>query len=109
MCSLSTIIICRFHLNLQRKNAHPNSNASQDLPTISIGSFRAASQKMHNVIMAEFGGSLVDENAEAEGSREAVETGMPAGMTEDGIELDEYQSWPQDAELTNAIGESLSY
>ena len=57
--------------------------------------------------MAEFGGSLVDENAEAEGSREEVETGMSAGTTEEGIELDEYQSQPQDAELTDVIGESL--
>ena len=59
--------------------------------------------------MAEFGGSLVDENAGAEGSGEGVETGMPVGTTEDGIELDEYQSQPQDAELTDTIGESLSY
>ena len=66
---------------------------------------------MNDAIMSEFGGSLVDENAEAEGSREfqEVEIGMPAGMTEDGIELHEYQSRPQDAELTDAIGESSSY
>ena len=57
--------------------------------------------------MAEFGGSLVDENAEAEGSREGVET-MPAGTMEDGIELDEYQLRPQDGELMD-IGESLLY
>ena len=61
---------------------------------------------MHNAIMSEFGGSLVDENAEAEGSREGVETGMPAGTMEDGIELDEYQLQPQDGEHTD-IGESL--
>ena len=64
---------------------------------------------MHDAVMSEFGGSLVDENAEAEGSREGVETGMPAGTMEDGIELHEYQSQPQEAELTDAIGESSSY
>ena len=53
---------------------------------------------MHNAVMAEFGGSLVDGNAEA--SMEEVEAGVPAGMTEDGIELEEFQ--PQDAEITDA-------
>jgi hypothetical protein len=53
--SLSTIIICRFHLDLQRQNAHPNSNATWSLPTLSIGSFHAASRRMHEAVMAEFG------------------------------------------------------
>ena len=51
----------------------------------------------------------MDGNSEAEGSREGVETGMPAGTMEDGIELHEYQSQPHDAELMDTIGESLSY
>jgi hypothetical protein len=53
MCSLSAIIICRLHLDLQRQNAHPNANWS--LPTLSIGSFHAASRRMHEAVMAEFG------------------------------------------------------
>jgi hypothetical protein len=53
--SLSAIIICRFHLDLQRQNAHPNSNANWSLPTLSIGSFHAASRRMHEAVMAEFG------------------------------------------------------
>ena len=48
-------------------------------------SFQAASHRMHNAVMAEFGGSLVDGNTEA--SMEEVEPGVPAGMTEHGIEL----------------------
>ena len=80
-------------------NAHPNSNISQDLPTISLGSFQAASQRMHNAVMAEFGGSLVDGNAEA--STEEVEAGVPARTTEDGIELEEFQPHSQDAEITD--------
>ena len=80
-------------------NTHPNSNTSQGLPTISLGSFRAASQRMHNAVMGEFGGSLVDGNAEA--STEEVEAGVPAGMIEDGIELEEFQPQPQDAEITD--------
>ena len=75
-------------------NAHPISNVSRDLATTSIGSFRAAGHKVHNAVMAEFGGSLVDENAETEGSGEGVETGMFAGMTEDGMELHDFQSQP---------------
>ena len=66
-------------------NAHPNTNTSQGLPTISLVSFQAASHRMHNAVMAEFGGSLVDGNTEA--SMEEVEPGVPAGMTEHGIEL----------------------
>ena len=77
----------------------------QGLPTISIGSFRAGSQRTHDAVMAEFGGSLVDGNAEAEVSMEEMEPGVPAGMTEDGIELEkleDFQLQPQDAEITDA-------
>ena len=59
--------------------------------------------------MAEFGGSLADEGVEAEGSREEVEPGIPAGTTEDGMELHGFHPRPQDAELTDAIGEFASY
>ena len=82
-------------------NAHPNSNTSQDLPTSSIGSFRAASQRMHNAVMAEFGSSLVDGN-EAEASMEEGDPGVPAGTTENGIDVEEFQPQPQDAEITDA-------
>ena len=49
--------------------------------------------------MAEFGGSLVDESIEAEGSREEVEPGVPAGMAEDGIELEGFQFHLHGAEI----------
>ena len=112
-CSISTIIICRFHLNLQR-NAHPDSNTSQGLPTISLGSFRAASQRIHDAVMAEFGGSLVVDSVEAEAAGDDIVTpdpDMPSGMTEDGIELEEFQSRRQSTERTPrlAMGESCSY
>ena len=87
-------------------NAHPISNA---LANTSIGSFRAAGHKVHDAVMAEFGGSFVDENAETEGSGEGVETGMLAGTTEDGMELHEFYPRPQHAELADTIGESSSY
>lgn len=49
--------------------------------------------------MAEFGGSLVNENIEDEVSNKEVEHDMPLGRTENGIELREYQSGPQGAEI----------
>ena len=64
---------------------------------------------MHDAVMAEFGGSLAEENAKAEGSREEVEPGIPAVMMEDGIELDGFHPQTEDGELTDAIGESSSY
>ena len=59
--------------------------------------------------MAEFGSSLVDENAEVEGSREGVEPDIPAWTTEDGIELHGFQWRLQDGDLMNSIGEPLWY
>ena len=76
-------------------NAYPNSNTSQGLPTISIGTFQAASQRMHNAIMAEFGGSLVDECVEAKATRDVtLGLDMSSGTTGDVIELEEFQSQP---------------
>ena len=100
MYSLSTIIICCFHLDLQRNaQLNTNTNTLQGLPTISLGSFRAASQRVHDTVMAEFGGSLVEESVEAGVSRGEVEPAVAAGMTEDEVELEECQSWPQGAEI----------
>ena len=42
--------------------------------------------------MAEFGATLVVESAEAEQSREEEEHDTPAETTEDGTELEEFQS-----------------
>lgn len=50
--------------------------------------------------MAEFGGSLVNGSIEAEVSREEAEHGIHAGTTEDGIELEDSQSRPQDLGIT---------
>ena len=43
--------------------------------------------------MVEFGDSLVNENAKANGSREEAEPYMPEMMTEHVTELEEFQSW----------------
>ena len=80
ICSLSTIIICRFHLDLQEKNAHPNN--SRDLSTIAIGSFRAANQQIHDAVMEEFGGSLGDESVEGEAAMDGIELEVSVPATE---------------------------
>ena len=103
------MIICHFHLNLQR-NAHPNSNTSQ--PTISIWNFQAASQRMHDAVMAEFGGSLVAERVEAEASADEMVTldpDMSLGMMGNVIELEEFQSQPQPAERMPGSSVSLAH
>ena len=53
--------------------------------------------------MAEFGGSLVDESVDADASRVEVGPDIPAGTTEDGTELEEFQSpGPQRAGILDA-------
>ncbi|KAF8496637.1 hypothetical protein JB92DRAFT_2834577 [Gautieria morchelliformis] len=65
--SLSVIVICRFHLALQERVAHPNSttHSSQHL----ITSFHAATRKIHNSLMDEFGDLSIEEI----GTSEAIE------------------------------------
>jgi hypothetical protein len=104
--SLSAIIICHFHLDLQvhRRNEHPNTNTSK-----SLSSFHAATQWIHDTVMTEFGDSLSDSlsdegvGAEAEGSPHAMvpaDRDMPPEMTENVIGLVEIQPRPQDSEIT---------
>ena len=54
------------------------------------------------MVMSEFGGSLVDESVEAEASREDSGPDIIAGMIEHGVELEEFQSRTQGAEITDA-------
>ena len=64
---------------------------------MSIGSFRVASQRMHNAVMAEFGGSLVDDNVEAEAAGDVTPApDVSSGTTQEVIEL--FQSRPQSTE-----------
>ena len=54
---------------------------------------------MHNAIMAEFGGSLVDEHVEAEtAGNVTLDPDMSSETTGDVIELEEFLSQPQSAE-----------
>jgi hypothetical protein len=103
MYSLSTILISRFHIHLQTRNAYTNTNTSRGLPTISIGSFHAATQRIHDAVLAEFGNPGPDLLVGSVVSSETVmptDRDMSAEMTEDDISLVEIQSSIQDAENT---------
>ena len=97
ICSLSTIIICRFHLDLQQRNAllNSNTNPSADLPTISVGTFHAATQRLHLNLMEEFGDVQTAKGTEV--VQEAVATPDPDMPTPH--ELEETQSQPQGTEI----------
>ena len=59
---------------------------------------------MHDAVMAEFGGSLVDESVEAEavgGGVVTLDPDISSGTTGDEIELEAFQSPPQGAEITD--------
>ena len=97
ICSLSTIIICRFHLDLQQRNARLlslNTSTLADLPTISVGTFHAATQRLHLTLMEEFGDSQIAKGTEA--AQEAVAT--PDLVPYD-IELEEIRSRPQGTQI----------
>ena len=71
---------------------------------------------MHDAVMAEFGGSLVDDSvAKAEAAADDIVTPGPdmvSGITRDEIELKEFESWRQCTGTTEAmviIGESSSH
>ena len=88
-CSLSVIIICRIHLDLLEKNPHVNgSTYSSPFP---IGSFHAATRRIHNVIIDEFGDRNVTEAFDTGiSSSDVIELqDIPASDTEC-INLDEY-------------------
>ena len=54
---------------------------------------------MHNAVIAEFGGSLVDDNVEAEAAGDVTPApDVSSGTTGEVIELDEFQSRPQSTE-----------
>jgi hypothetical protein len=99
-CSLSVIIVCRCHLALQKRLPHPNGTThSEHHPVMS---FRAATQKIHNSLMDEFGDPSVDET----GISEAIEPhGMdsPSSNAISAIELEEVSC---DRKLAGAVDDS---
>lgn len=96
--SLSAIVICRHHLDLQRENRNPNAKTTWNLPTLSIGSFKVAIPTMHDVIVAEFGDSSTDEVHETDATRdEIIPLNMAKVMAGDDISLVEIRCQLPDA------------
>lgn len=96
--SLSSILICRFHLMLQKRNAHPNINTTGSLPLSSIGGFHTAAQKMHDAVVDEFGDSNTLECFETETPEEGIMF-RDDSTTGDGVRLMELQTQPQGCEI----------
>ncbi|KAF8486707.1 hypothetical protein JB92DRAFT_3022536 [Gautieria morchelliformis] len=100
--SLSVIIICRCHLVLRERVAHPNGTThSAHHP---LTSFRAATRQIHNSFMQEFGNLSIEKF----GTSEAIEPHReddPSSTAVAGIELEEI---PRGRELANAVNESAS-
>ncbi|KAF8579755.1 hypothetical protein K439DRAFT_1620295 [Ramaria rubella] len=69
--SLSVILICRFHLDLQQRNEHPNGSiTSHSLP---LGSFHAVTERIHRAVVDEFGDLSFNESFGTEASQEDIE------------------------------------
>ncbi|KAF8573381.1 hypothetical protein K439DRAFT_981295 [Ramaria rubella] len=70
--TLSIIMICRFHLELQKRNECPNgTKASPSHSTLST--FRAATERIHQSVMDDFGDLEFNESLGAEASNQNVE------------------------------------
>ncbi|KAF8488973.1 hypothetical protein JB92DRAFT_2836189 [Gautieria morchelliformis] len=81
--SLSVIVICRCHLALQERVAHPNGTIhSAHHP---VTSFRAATRHIHNSLIEEFGDLSVSET----GASEHHGKDGPSSTAVVGIELEE--------------------
>ena len=97
--SLSVVLICRFHLDLQRTHAHPNSSSSRNIPSISLGSFRAAVQSIHDAVLAEFGDPIPERvQSGSDSPNEAEIPYIPEATTNEEIELTEVRSQTQGSE-----------
>ncbi|KAF8532137.1 hypothetical protein JB92DRAFT_1588614 [Gautieria morchelliformis] len=95
--SLSVIVICRCHLALQERVAHPNGTThSAHYP---VTSFRAATRHIHNSLMEEFSDPSVSEI----GTSEPHGKDGPSSTAVVGIELEEIH---HGRELGSAVDDS---
>ena len=95
--SISVILICRFHLDLQRTHAHPNSSDSRSVPSISLGSFRATVQSLHDAVVAEFGDPIPsrDRPGSEWPNDDVVIPDIPEATSNEEIELTKLRFQPQ--------------
>ncbi|KAF8523852.1 hypothetical protein JB92DRAFT_2883201 [Gautieria morchelliformis] len=95
--SLSVIIICRSHLALQERAAHPNGTThSAQHP---VTSFRAAAGQIHDSLIEEFG----DPNIEEIGTSEAVEPYREDDPSSDAVMGHELEEIPRGRETAGTV------
>ncbi|KAF8583644.1 hypothetical protein K439DRAFT_1617348 [Ramaria rubella] len=88
--SLSAIIICHFHLDLQQRNHHPNgSMTSHSHP---LNSFHAVTERIHRAVLDEFGDMSFNESFGTEGSQEDIE--LQAIQSSNGVAEINLQEFP---------------
>jgi len=89
MCSISVILVCQFHLELHKRNSHPNGTPF-DAPPPS-GSFKAATQQVHGAIIEEFGDLNFNESLGGELSQGGIGLqDVESHHTEEHIDLQEF-------------------
>ncbi|KAF8524768.1 hypothetical protein JB92DRAFT_2826964 [Gautieria morchelliformis] len=94
---LSVIIICRCHLALQERVAHPNGTThSAHHP---ITSFHAAARHIHNSLMDEFG----DPSTEEIGTSEAIEPHREDNPSSEAVTVIELEEIPRGRETAGAV------
>jgi hypothetical protein len=98
--SLSVIVICRCHLALQERVAHPNGTTHSEHHPVT--SFRAATAKIHNSLMDEFGDPSFDET----GISEAIEPHGKDGPSSNAIEAIALEEISRGRELGRAVDDS---
>jgi hypothetical protein len=99
-CSLSVIIVCRCHLSLKERVAHPNGTTHSEHHPVT--SFRAAARKIHNSLMEEFGDPSVDET----GILEAIEPHGTDGPSSNAISAIELEEISRGGERASAVDDS---
>jgi hypothetical protein len=106
-CSLSVIIICRCQLALQERVAHPNGTTHSEHHPVT--SFRAATRKIHNSLMEEFGDPSVDETGISEAIEPHGKDGSSSNpISESAIELEEISRGRERAiAVDDSSGEAL--
>jgi hypothetical protein len=99
-CSLSAIIVCRCHLALQERVTHPNGTTPSEHHPVT--SFRAATRKIHDSLMDEFGDPSIDET----GISEAIEPHGEDGPSSNAISAPELEEVSRSRELAGAVDDS---
>ena len=109
MFSLGVIIICRFHLTLKGRGQSSNESSSSTPHTLT--SFRAATARFHNAVVAEFEDTYWRQSLSTETSEEMKHQGKQQMTTEAVLELQEYPwatGYMEDIETSGSVAQVRS-